>query len=109
MELINLLTTSFWISNSNLIIVLTIIYISPIFIQFFYRGFTRGLTIATIFLWRTPIPRVILTLNIIELNKGTDNINDWIDEIIKNQEEIIKKLNLNLIVNKKNQHSQEEN
>lgn len=82
-----------------------IIYFWPIFIQLFYRGFTRGLTTATIFLWRTPIPRVILILNIIELNKGNDEINDWIDQILDNQEKIMKKLNLDLIINEQDDHS----
>ena len=33
-----------------------------------------------------------LTLNIIESNKGNDEINDWIDQILDNQEKIMKKL-----------------
>lgn len=48
---------------------------------------------------------MILILNIIESNKGNDEINDWIDQILDNQEKIMKKLNLDLIINKQDDHS----
>lgn len=82
-----------------------IVYFSPIFIQLFYKGFTRGLFRTTLFLWWTPLPRMILTLNIIESNKGNDEINDWIDQILENQEKIMKKLNLDFIINEQDDHS----
>lgn len=77
-------------------------YFLPIIIQLFYKWFSRGLFRATLFLGWTPLPRMILTLNIIESNKGNDEINEWIDQILENQEKIIKKLNFNFIINKKN-------
>jgi len=82
-----------------------IFYFSPIFIQLFYKGFTRGLFRTTLFLGWTPLPRIILTLNIIESNKGNDEINDWIDQILDNQEKIMKKLNLDLIIDEQDDHS----
>jgi len=48
---------------------------------------------------------MILTLNIIESNKWNDEINDWIDQILENQEKIMKKLNLDFIINKQDDHS----
>jgi len=39
------------------------------------------------------------------LNKGNDEINDWIDQILDNQEKIMKKLNLDLIINEQDDHS----
>lgn len=48
---------------------------------------------------------MILTLNIIESNKGNDEINDWIDQILDNQKKIMKKLNLDFIINEQDDHS----
>ncbi len=48
---------------------------------------------------------MILTLNIIESNKWNDEINDWIDQILENQEKIMKKLNLDFIINEQDDHS----
>lgn len=48
---------------------------------------------------------MILTLNIIESNKWNDEINDWIDQILENQEKIMKKLNLDFIINEQDDYS----
>ena len=39
------------------------------------------------------------------MNKGNDEINDWIDQILDNQEKIMKKLNLDFIINEQDDYS----
>lgn len=105
MNLIQIISYYTGISTWLLTILLSIGYFLPIIIQLFYRGFSRGLFRATLFLWRTPLPRVILTLNTIETNKWTNEVNEWIDLILENQEKIMKKLNLDFIIDEENNHS----
>lgn len=68
-----------------IILLWIIIYFLPTFIQINYSEFSLGMFAINIFLWRTPIPYLILILNIIEYNK-------WTERIIKKQEEINKLL-----------------
>ena len=65
----------------------------PIFIQISYRNFTRWLFLTTIFLWRTPLPRIILILNIIEENEGQNELYDKLDLILENQKRQEKLIN----------------
>lgn len=68
-----------------IIFLIIITYFLPIIIQVNYSEFSFGMFAINIFLWRTPIPYLILILNIIEYNK-------WTERIIKKQEEINKLL-----------------
>lgn len=68
-----------------IIFLIIITYFLPIIIQINYSEFSFGMFAINIFLWRTPIPYLILILNIIEYNK-------WTERIIKKQEEINKLL-----------------
>ena len=68
-----------------IIFLIIITYFLPIIIQTNYSEFSLGMLAINIFLWRTPIPYLILILNIIEYNK-------WTERIIKKQEEINKLL-----------------
>ena len=68
-------------------------YFLPIFIQISYRRFTRWLFFTTLFLWRTPLPRIILILNIIEENEGQNELYDKLDLILENQKRQEKLIN----------------
>lgn len=105
MNLINFISYYTGINTTFITLSLAVGYFLPIIIQLFYRGFSRGLFRTTLFLWRTPLPRILLTLNIIETNKWTDEINEWIDLILENQEKIMKELNLDFVIDEENNNS----
>lgn len=83
----------FWIDPGLLKLIFMLFYFLPIFIQISYRRFTRWLFFTTLFLWWTPLPRIILILNIIEENEGQNELHDKLDEIIDNQKKQEKLIN----------------
>lgn len=92
----------FWIDPGFLKLIFMLFYFLPIFIQISYRRFTRWLFFTTLFLWRTPLPRIILILNIIEENEGQNELYDKLDLILENQkrqEKLINKIENHLFKN----------
>lgn len=83
----------FWIDPGLLKLIFMLFYFLPIFIQISYRRFTRWLFFTTLFLWRTPLPRIILILNIIEENEGQNELYDKLDLILENQKRQEKLIN----------------
>ena len=83
----------FWIDPGLLKLIFMLFYFLPIFIQISYRRFTRWLFFTTLFLWRTPLPRIILILNIIEENEGQNELYDKLDLILENQKKQEKLIN----------------
>ena len=83
----------FWIDPGLLKLIFMLFYFLPIFIQISYRRFTRWLFFTTLFLWRTPLPRIILILNIIEVNEGQNELYDKLDLILENQKRQEKLIN----------------
>ena len=83
----------FWIDPGLLKLIFMLFYFLPIFIQSSYRRFTRWLFFTTLFLWRTPLPRIILILNIIEENEGQNELYDKLDLILENQKRQEKLIN----------------
>ena len=83
----------FWIDPGILKLIFILFYFLPIFIQISYRRFTRWLFFTTLSLWWTPLPRIILILNIIEENEGQNELHDKLDEIIDNQKKQEKLIN----------------
>ena len=83
----------FWIDPGLLKLNFMLFYFLPIFIQISYRNFTRWLFLTTLFLWRTPLPRIILILNIIEENEGQNELYDKLDLILENQKRQEKLIN----------------
>ena len=83
----------FWIDPGLLKLIFMLFYFFPIFIQISYRRFTRWLFFTTLFLWRTPLPRIILILNIIEENEGQNELYDKLDLILENQKRQEKLIN----------------
>ena len=83
----------FWIDPGLLKLIFILFYFLPIFIQISYRRFTRWLFFTTLFLWRTPLPRIILILNIIEENEGQNELYDKLDLILENQKRQEKLIN----------------
>ena len=83
----------FWIDPGLLKLIFMLFYFLPIFIQISYRNFTRWLFLTTLFFWRTPLPRIILILNIIEENEGQNELYDKLDLILENQKRQEKLIN----------------
>ena len=83
----------FWIDPGLVKLIFMLFYFLPIFIQISYRRFTRWLFFTTLFLWRTPLPRIILILNIIEENEGQNELYDKLDLILENQKRQEKLIN----------------
>lgn len=83
----------FWIDPGLLKLIFMLFYFLPTFIQISYRRFTRWLFFTTLFLWRTPLPRIILILNIIEENEGQNELYDKLDLILENQKRQEKLIN----------------
>ncbi len=83
----------FWIDPGLVKLIFILFYFLPIFIQISYRRFTRWLFFTTLFLWRTPLPRIILILNIIEENEGQNELYDKLDLILENQKRQEKLIN----------------
>ncbi len=74
-----------WIEVSILYTIAFIYFLMPIVVWLSYKRCTLWLILASIFLRRTPMPRIILFLNTIEEN-------EWINELLDNQEEILNEI-----------------
>lgn len=74
-----------WIEVSILYTIAFIYFLMPIVVWLSYKRCTLWLILSSIFLRWTPMPRIILFLNTIEEN-------EWINELLDNQEEILKEI-----------------
>lgn len=79
-------------AHSYFIFLLIINRIFPLIVANHYWVLKSGLVRITIFFWFTPLPRIILILNLIEDNEWINEILDNQDTIINNQKIIIKEI-----------------
>ena len=79
-------------AHSYFIFLLIINRIVPLIVANHNWVLKSGLVRITIFFWFTPLPRIILILNLIEDNEWIDEILDNQDTIINNQKIIIKEI-----------------